>query len=144
MYIGLLHLHNSLRWLILAGMVTLMVVYSIRWLARKGWRRSDGLLSLVVTILVDVQLLTGLVLYFFISPVTRAAFHDFGAAMKNADLRFYAVEHTVLMLAAVVMVHLGRSAGKKATRDGDRFRVSVIFFGMALVLMLVGIPWSRL
>jgi predicted membrane channel-forming protein YqfA (hemolysin III family) len=92
----------------------------------------------------DLQLLTGLVLYFFLSPITKLAMSDFGAAMKNSDLRFYAVEHFAMMLIAVVLVHIGRAKSKKAKTDQGKFKIASIFFLIASIIMVVSIPWSRL
>ena len=101
-------------------------------------------MGIVFTSLMDIQLLTGLVLYFFLSPITKLALSDFGSAMKNADLRFYAVEHIFMMLIAVVLVHIGRAKSKKAIADHAKFRIATIFYGLSLLIMLAAIPWSRL
>jgi putative Ca2+/H+ antiporter (TMEM165/GDT1 family) len=91
----------------------------------------------------DLQLLSGLILYFFLSPITKLAMSDFGAAMKDAGLRFYAVEHISMMLIAVVLVHIGRAKSKKAKTDSGKFKIATIFFLIALVLMLAAIPWDK-
>ena len=91
----------------------------------------------------DIQFLIGMILYAFVSPFTKAAFADFGAAMKNADLRFYAVEHILMMVIALVFVHIGKSKSKKAVASWKKHRAAAIWFGLALVLILVGIPWNR-
>jgi len=82
-------------------------------------------------------------LYFFVSPLTKAAFANFGAAMKNADLRFYAVEHILMMLIALVVVHIGRSKSKKAKTPVQKHRISAIFYSVALILIIIAIPWNR-
>lgn len=144
MYTGFLHLHDALRWLLLLAFLITVIKYLAGWLGDQGWKKIDHTLGLILTALMDLQLLTGLVLYFFLSPVTKIAFNDFGGAMKNPDLRFYAVEHLTMMLAAVILVHIGRAKSKKAVFDRDRFKHSAIYFLLALVLILAGIPWSRL
>lgn len=144
MYIGLMHLHSTLRWFILLIAVIVIVKYFIGWLGNKKWQKQDTILSVIFTSLFDLQLLTGLVLYLFVSPITQAAFADFGAAMKNSDLRFYAVEHFSIMLAAIVLVHIGRAKSKKAKTDQLKFKKAAIFFAIALALVLSGIPWSKL
>lgn len=113
MYTGFLHLHDTLRWLLLLSLVTTLVKYIIGWMGNQHWKKTDNLMGIVFTSLMDVQLLVGLVLYAFLSPITQTAFTDFGAAMKNSDLRFYAVEHIAMMLIAVVLVHIGRAKSKK-------------------------------
>jgi Ca2+/Na+ antiporter len=92
----------------------------------------------------DIQLLTGLTLYFFLSPITKIVFSDFGAAMKDSELRFYAVEHFFMMLIAVVLVHIGRAKSKKNKIDRKKFKTAFIFYFIALVIMLAAIPWNRL
>jgi len=144
MYTGFLHLHDVLRWLLLVSLVVTLAKYLAGWLGNHSWKKTDNILGIVFTSLMDLQLLTGLVLYFFLSPLTKIAFSDFGAAMKNADLRFYAVEHFAMMLIAVILVHIGRAKSKKAKTDQGKFKIASIFFLIAMVLMVAGIPWDRL
>lgn len=144
MYTGFLHLHDVLRWLLLVSLAVTLVKYLAGWFGNQPWKKTDNILGIVFTSLMDLQLLTGLVLYFFLSPITKLALSDFGGAMKNADLRFYAVEHFSMMLIAVVLVHIGRAKSKKAKTDQGKFKIATIFFLIALVLMVVAIPWNRL
>jgi hypothetical protein len=144
MYTGFLHLHDTLRWLLLLSLVTTLVKYLIGWFGNQPWKKTDNLMGIIFTSLMDLQLLVGLVLFFFLSPITKFAFSDFGAAMKDTELRFYAVEHFLMMLIAVVLVHIGRAKSKKAATDAGKFKIATLFYGLALVVMLVAIPWSRL
>jgi hypothetical protein len=143
MYSGILVLHNTLRWLLLLSMVITLFKYLAGWLGNSPWKKIDNVLGIVFTSLMDLQLLIGLALYFFLSPVTKMAMADFGAAMKDDSLRFYAVEHISMMLIAVVLVHIGRAKSKKSKTDIEKFRIASIFFLAALVLILAGIPWNR-
>jgi hypothetical protein len=143
MYIGLLHLHNVLRWLILIVALAVVLKYFAGWIRGGRWSKSDSILGATFTGLIDLQFLTGLILYFFVSPITKTAFRDFGAAMQHAELRFYAVEHSLVMLIAVTLIHIGWARSKKATRDRLKFGRALLFFGIALILILAMIPWSR-
>ena len=89
----------------------------------------------------DLRFLIGLVLYFGLSPITRAAFQDFGGAMGNSMLRFWAVEHILGMVIAVALAHVGRVRVRKTTDAVRRHKVAAIFFGLALVAILATIPW---
>lgn len=144
MYTGFLHLHDALRWLLLLSLVVTLVKYLAGWFGNQPWKKVDNMLGIVFTSLMDLQLLIGAALYFFLSPITKMALSDFGAAMKNADLRFYAVEHLSMMLIAVVLVHIGRAKSKKAVTDTGKFRIASIFFLLALALIVAAIPWSRM
>jgi len=143
MYTGLLHTHNMFRWLILIVIVLAVVFALIGWFNKRDWNKKDNTTGLILTIFMDIQFLVGIVLYAFVSPLTKAAFADFGAAMKNADLRFYAVEHILLMIIALVLVHIGRIKTKKAVAPWKKHRVAAIYYGIALVLILAAIPWDR-
>lgn len=143
MYTGFLHLHDTLRWLLLLSLVITLVKYISGWLGNQPWKKSDNILGIVFTSLMDIQLLTGLVLYFFLSPITKLAMSDFGAAMKDSGIRFYAVEHFSMMFIAVVLVHIGRAKSKKAKTDLAKFKTATIFYLLALVIILAAIPWSR-
>ncbi|MFV0377469.1 MAG: hypothetical protein ACK5JD_09225 [Mangrovibacterium sp.] len=144
MYTGLLHLHDTLRWLILFAALVTLLKYFIGWFGQKSWEKSDNILGAVFTGMLDLQLITGLLLYGIYSPIMKAVFQDFGAAMKNGDLRFYAIEHLTLMLIAIVLVHIGRIKTKRAVGSKNKFGVSLLFFGIAYILILAGIPWQRL
>ena len=144
MLTGFLHMHNTLRWLLLICLLITLLKYLVGWLGNHPWKKSDNILGLVFTSLMDIQLLTGLVLYFFLSPITKIVFSDFGAAMKDSELRFYAVEHFSMMLIAVVLVHIGRAKSKKVKADRTKFKTAFIFFFIALIIMLAAIPWNRL
>ncbi len=143
MYTGLLHSHNLLRWFVIIMMLLAVAFALYGWLGKKPFTRKDNITGLLLTISVDLQLLIGLILYLFVSPFTKAAFADFGAAMKNSVLRFYAVEHIMLMLIALILIHIGRVKTKKALTDVKKHRMAAIFYGIAFILILAGIPWDR-
>ena len=143
MYTGLLHTHNLFRWLVLAIALLAIILAFAGWFGKRDWKKIDNISGLLLTIFVDIQLVVGLILYAFVSPITRSAFADFGAAMKNDMLRFYAIEHFVMMLIALVLIHIGRSKSKKAVDTNKKHRSAAIFYTIGLIVILAGIPWDR-
>ncbi|MFV0591264.1 MAG: hypothetical protein ACK5M7_07760 [Draconibacterium sp.] len=143
MYTELLHAHNGFRWLVLLVLIISVVLALTGWLGKREWKKTDNLFNLLLVIFTDIQFLVGLVLYAFVSPMTKAAFQNFGAAMQNSELRFYAVEHILLMVVALALIHIGRSKSKKASSSEKKHKVATIFYTLSLVLILAGIPWSR-
>jgi hypothetical protein len=139
MYSLILTAHSWLRWLVLvAGFAALFAV-----LGKGDANRLRGAdrWGLIFSIALDIQLLLGLVLYGVLSPFTAQAMRDFGAAMRDTVLRFWAVEHLTMMVAAVALVHVGRVRARKAANPEAKRRQLLIFFGIALLLILGGIPW---
>lgn len=141
MYASLLLVHSWARWLVLILLVV-AIVNSIRGLAaRASWIPNDNRISLWAVSATHLQFVLGLILY-FISPVIQNAFADMGAAMTNKDLRFWAVEHLVGMIIAVVLVTIGRARVKRADTNIGKHRAQLLFFGFALLIILFSIPWA--
>ena len=142
MYIGLLHLHNVTRWLVLIAAVIAIVVAVAGLVRGAGWGRSAKLSGLAYLITMDAQLVIGLLLY-GVSPLVRAAMGDMSMAMGDTQLRFYLIEHALLMVVAVVMVHVGYALAKRASSARAAYLRAIPFYLLGLVLVLVAIPWDR-
>jgi len=104
------------------------------------WTPADDRAGFWLSMVLDAQFLLGLILYVFLSPFTHAAFRDIGGAMGNSGLRFWLVEHGFGMIVGLALVHVGRVRARK-TDSLRRHRVVAIFFGLALVAIIVSIPW---
>jgi hypothetical protein len=143
MYTGLLHSHNGLRWLVLLALLVAIVLAFSGWFGKRDWEKRDKLSGLFLVVFMDLQFLIGIILYAFVSPITKAAFNNFGSAMSNADLRFYAVEHILMMVIALVLVHIGRAKSKKDIAHWKRHKSAAIFYTLSLLLILAAIPWDR-
>ena len=140
LYTAVLVVHSYLRWLvILAGLIAVGRALAGTF-GRKRWTPADDRAGFWFVTALDLQVLLGLLIYVFLSPFTHQAFADFGAAMKNSALRFWAVEHILGMVIGLVLVHLGRVRTRK-TDSLRRHKVAAIFFGLALAIILASIPW---
>jgi hypothetical protein len=140
MYDVMIALHSVLRWVVLL-LGLLAVGRGIAGWSGRRWTSSDNRAGVLFVGVLDLQLLIGLILYLFLSPTVRAATANIGAAMGDSALRFFLVEHAFGMLLAVTLAHIGRIRIRKAADDGRRHRSAAIYFGIALVLVLLSIPW---
>lgn len=138
-----LNAHNGFRWLVLILLVASVFMAFSGWIKKREWTKSDKRSNLLLMIFMDIQFLIGIILYLFLSPLTKAAFNDFGAAMQNDALRFYAVEHIFMMLVALVLVHVGRARTKKDIAPWKKHRAAAIFYTISLLAILSAIPWDR-
>ena len=142
-YTIFLHTHSGLRWLILL-LLTLVVIKSLIGLfANSQYAGIDRILGTSTVMTFRLQFVVGLILYLFLSPYTAQAFADFGAAMKDSELRYWAVEHIFVMLISVGLVEFGTIKAKKANSDKSKFKFQLIFLGISLAAILFTIPWSR-
>jgi hypothetical protein len=142
LYPTLLQAHDLLRWVVLLALAVRAARGMQAWAADVPYSRNDRILSLTTLIVVDTQLLLGLLLYFWFSPLAAAARSRAGEAMSDPLLRFWLVEHPFAMIAAIATVHLGHRRTKSAASDRDRHRAGWISALIALALVCAGIPWA--
>jgi hypothetical protein len=141
MYPTVLLAHSWLRWaVILLGLVAAARAIGGA-MSRRHWSPADDQIGRLFGIALDVQVLLGALLYFALSPITRAAMSDFGGAMKVSAMRFWAVEHVLGMIVALALVHAGRARVRRVADGPLKHRVAATFFILALVAILASIPW---
>ena len=134
---GLEHLHSTLRWVAL-------ILLAVTWFRAFSQRRSgvfsplQAKLGLFTMVTLHLQLLLGLSLYFL------RGWHEAIAqpgAMSVTNVRFFGMEHLVLMLLAITLGTLGHSLSKRAQDAESKYRKQALFFGLALLVILLGVPW---
>jgi hypothetical protein len=96
---------------------------------------NDKLISVLTLSFVHLQVIIGLVLYFM-----QGRMNGF-SEMSEKLPRLYALEHPLMMLIAAVLITIGHSKSKKVTEDSKKFKLTYVFFGIALLLILSRIPW---
>jgi hypothetical protein len=141
MYTALLFLHSWLRWLVVLSGIAVLGGAVAGVSTRRAWLPVDNLRLALFTHSLDVQMLIGLILYAFLSPVTRSGFENMQLTMRDPILRFFVVEHLVGMVVAIALAHVGRARVRKAVDAAARHRAALIFVGLAMVALLLTIPW---
>ena len=139
MYTTVLALHSWIRWIaLIAAVGTTLAALRGKVAGANSLADRWGMIAMMA---LDTQMLLGLLLYFVLSPNTKTIMENFGAAMKDPALRFWAVEHTVTMFAAIALAHVGRVLARKATSPVAKRTRLLICFGLATVLIILGMPW---
>ena len=143
MYPVLLGLHNLNRWVVIVVGAWAVLRFWRGWMRRGVWTAADTQAMRLLVIVLDVQMLLGVLLYAVFSPLTRRAFSDMGAAMKERELRYFAVEHFVIMVLAIAVANIASVRVRKATSDSAKFQTAAIWFGIVLAAILGFTPWFR-
>ena len=143
MYKIFLEAHSGFRWLLLLLLVWVVASALVKFFKGLPFRRSDALLMRVLSVLGHIQLLTGLALYFWLSPITKIAIRNIGPSMKDSDLRFWLVEHFLLMNLALVLLILCHARVRKMQNDRSKHKATWRFCLAALLLIAFAIPWDR-
>jgi hypothetical protein len=141
MYTALLTVHSWLRWVVLLAALLVLIRAVVGVTQRRPWTPADDGAAKWFGISLDVQMLIGLIIYFFLSPFTMSAWSDIGAAMRDAPTRLIVIEHQFGMIVAVALAHIGRARIRKNREGPRRHRLALIFFGLALVVIVASIPW---
>ncbi len=91
----------------------------------------------------DVQVLLGLVMYVWLSPLSAAGTSDIPAALADPVLRFYTVEHPFGMVVGLFGAHFG--LGRWFPSDPARRPRAVVLTQIAWLLITVSsVPWPGL
>ena len=140
MYGGLLHLHSFLRWVIL--ILLLVAIYKNFADRDKPFTAVHKKTGLFLMICADLMLLVGLYQW-VVGPWGLKNIQNIGmsAVMKNSVFRFFAIEHFVGMIIAIALIHVGYSYSKKNIPDTVKHKRAIVFFGLALLIILISIPW---
>lgn len=145
MYEFVVAVHNIMRWVVVILGVVAVVRSLLGWFGKKEWTNTERKIGIFFTSSVDIQLLLGILLYFVFSSWGLKAILNEGMSfvMGQAEYRFYAIEHAFYMILALIFAHLGSALPKKVDDDQSKFKRAAIWFGLALLLILAGIPWNR-
>jgi hypothetical protein len=103
-------------------------------------KRWDSLFMLAL----DLQALLGLLLYFGLSPFTRDAMSNLTVALRDPALRFFVFTHVAAMVVALAAVRAGRVLAMSGRSPVARGTGRYVCFGIALLVMLAGVPWPGL
>jgi len=139
MYPLLLSLHSILRWLVLASLLfSLYGAYKGYVKKRLFTLKEDALRHWTATI-AHVQLVVGFTLYIK-SPIVQ---FFWASSKKNTPLEisFFGWIHILLMLIAIVVITIGSAKVKRTKHDQDKFKTLLIWFGLALLIIFLAIPW---
>lgn len=136
---GLLDFHNLMRWVILV-LALVTIVRSLGGMnGGKAFTAGMRKTAMFLMIAADIQLLLGLSLYYmkgWLGLLTSGS-----GVMSNAYSRFFAVEHMLGMIIALVLIHVGYSSVKKNIPDAAKYKKLFWFTLIALVVILASIPW---
>lgn len=141
MYTAFLVIHSYVRWLVLAAGVIAVLRAISGASGRRPWQPADEAAGRWFVMGLDVQALIGIAIYFFLSPFTMSAWSDMADTMRNGPLRLIVVEHEVGMIVALALAHIGRARIRKTADAARRHKLATIFFGLALLVVLLSIPW---
>ncbi len=137
-----LALHTYVRWAVLVVGLGAWASALHGVITARPWSRVDERFALAFVGFTDLQLLAGLLLHLWLSPISQAALAAGPLGSRTQpSLLFFGYVHPLLMIAGFIVAHATRARSKRLSHDGERFRTVARGLTLWLVLVLLAIPW---
>lgn len=135
MYNGLIHAHSGLRYITLILLLIVILQSVIGWLRHKNFSSAHKKMVNLNVFFIVFQLLIGFALFFMSSKVM------FDPAMfKSTLLRFFTLEHPLMMLISIVLI-VHSSAKAKVQGHFKTHKKLFWYHAISLLIIIASIPW---
>lgn len=141
MYLTLLTLHSWGRWLVLTSLILAIFRGYKGWFSGKPFSTLDNNVRHWTATIAHIQLLLGIWLY-FISPVIDYFLHHYKVAVHQREIRFFGMEHSLVMLISIIIITIGSAKAKRKKTDLEKFKTMAIWYTIGLFLILTSVPWA--
>lgn len=138
---GLIHAHSGFRYLVLLLLIVAVVNAAMKYKSN-SYTKKDKLIDLFAMIFLHIQLVLGLVLYFW--NLSANKFVRFSSDIFdpiNHTIRYFTIDHAFGMLVAITIVTIGRSKAKKIEDPAKKHRKIFWWYLVGLLIILASIPW---
>lgn len=134
---ALKHAHSGLRWVVLILLIMAIVNAYKGKTSKLPYTDKDKKIHLFAMVFLHIQTLLGFISYF----MNFGGKVDFSNMSGNPVVRFFTVEHSFMMILALIIITVGFSRSKKIVETPKRFNFIFVTYLIGLVLILAGIPW---
>ena len=141
MYSTLLTLHSLVRWLVLTSLLFAIYRAYHGWFTGRAFSRFDNSIRHWTATITHIQLMIGILLYIF-SPIVNYFLRNYTEAVHQREIRFFGMEHSLMMLMAIVVITIGSAKAKRKKTDIEKFKVMAVWFTVGLLIILTSIPWA--
>jgi hypothetical protein len=141
MYNTLLIFHSFFRWLVLISLLYALYRAYRGWFTNQVFSKTDNMVRHTSATIAHIQLVLGITLY-FISPIVDYFLHHFSTAVHLREIRFFGMEHSLMMLIGIILITIGSAKAKRKSSDKEKFKTIALWYSIALFIMITSIPWS--
>lgn len=132
---ALVNAHSGLRYIVLL-LLLVAIFNAVANLKTDKYEKKDKLINLFTMISLHIQLLLGLILYFTSDKVQFVS-----GMMSNASLRFFDVEHPIMMILAILLITFGRKKAEANPLNNNKHKLVLRYYLLGLILIFIAIPW---
>jgi len=122
-----------------------ILVRSIRgWKHRKAYTKWDWNFSALFLVLLYVQLVLGILLYFVLGDQSDGA-DSIEKATEQMSFRFWVLEHFIITIFALFLCQIGWIFIRKSSLDLNKHKNTLFYFGISILLIIIstgfGLIW---
>jgi membrane protease YdiL (CAAX protease family) len=136
-------LHSGWAYIALLVLIVAVINAAMGFFSDKEFKEKDLRIPLFTLIVFHLQLIIGLIGYYTSNYYDTMRSVGMGEVMKQPELRLMLVEHPIMMILAIILITMGFSKHKKQQTDKGRFKTILLYYGIALLLVLSRIPWGN-
>lgn len=141
MFSILLFLHSIIRWLLLISLLYSILNGFSKYLKRAVFTAFDNKIRHWTATFAHLQLMIGMVMYFKSPAAAQFRAVGYTAGSRINEPFFFGLIHITMMITAVIIITFGSAFAKRQQTDQKKFRTMLLFFTIALLIILAAIPW---
>lgn len=109
------------------------------WTHNLSYGKTDKLLGWTFIIFLYFELFMGIVMYFFLRRPYEI--QNINEAMRQSDLRFWAVIHFSTMLFVLIFCQIGWIFTLNSKLSEKKFKFSFIYFGSGILITIISLGY---
>jgi hypothetical protein len=137
----MLIIHSWLRWIICFFLIVTILRSLNGVLKKKNFNKADSFFSGILVGFTHLQLILGFSLYLFLSPFVSLELADFKTTVSNVIMRFWTLEHPIMMILFVILVQTSRIIVKKTKEPLKKHKKNLTFMIICVFILIAGTPW---
>jgi hypothetical protein len=120
--------------------VLLAIVLFIRsisgWKNKMPYTNFDKYISAVLLAILYIQLVAGIILYFALSS-QRGGATNMDEAARAMSVRFWAIEHFIVMMFTLLLSQLGWIFIRNSKLDLNKHKNTLFYFGTSILVIII-------
>lgn len=136
-------IHSSVSILVVTLIIFSIVNAFVKLKSKESYKKNDYLIAIITALVAAIQLILGAFSYYFSIYYQTLREFDFKTVMQDATLRFYIIEHPLMMIIGALLIIIGFYKHLKKKDDVSKFKILAWYFGVAFVFTISRIPWEQ-
>jgi hypothetical protein len=134
-------IHGLFAYFFLISIFIFVLISLIGIIKKSEFKKSNMTIARLTFIASHIQLVLGFILWYSQGYLTLMS-ENMKSVMSEKSLRLLAVEHPAINILAIAIITIGFISIKKSALDQTKHIKGLLYFGIALILILSRIPYK--